>query len=67
MYMNMNNTEFSPFETSQFNTCSVVFALVAHAKLVAPAAPEYSMSPEETEESLCNWALMQYFGSEAQA
>jgi hypothetical protein len=65
--MNMVNTEFSPFETSQFNTYSVVSALVAHAKLIVPATPEYSMSPQETEESLCNWALMQYFGSEAQA
>ena len=64
--MNMNNTEFSPFETSQFNTCSVVFALVAHANLIAPPAAG-SLSPEEREEAICNWALMQYFGSEAQA
>ena len=65
--MNMSNAEFSPFETSQFNACAVVIALVAHAKLIVPASTEYSMTPEETKESLCNWALMQYFGSEAEA
>lgn len=65
--MNTANTAFSPFETSQFNTTCVVSALIAHAKLITPASPDYSMTPEETEESLCNWAIMQYFGSEAQA
>ena len=65
--MNMNNTEFSPFETSQFNTCSVVFALLAHVKYVAPISEDYTISEKEAEEALCNWALMQYFGSEAQA
>lgn len=65
--MNTANTAFSPFETSQFNTASVVSALIAHAKLITPASPDYSMTPEETKESLCNWAIMQYFGSEAQA
>lgn len=65
--MNMMNTAFSPFAASQFNTISVVTALIAHVKYVTPISQDYTISEKEAEEALCNWALMQYFGSEAQA
>ena len=65
--MNTKSTPFSPFETSQFNTIGVVAALVAHVKYVTPISRDYTISEKEAEEELCNWALMQYFGSEAQA
>ena len=65
--MNTKSTAFSPFETSQFITICVVAALVAHVKYVTPISEDYTISEKEAEEALCNWALMQYFGSEAQA